>query len=70
VFTQIDQNIGKANQDSIAQATPGNKLYTVQTGDTLYNISKRFGLTVDELKALNSMADNNIKIGQQLVVSK
>ena len=70
VFTQIDQNIGKANQDSIAHATPGNKLYTVQTGDTLYNISKRFGLTVDELKALNSMADNNIKIGQQLVVAK
>ena len=70
VFTQIDQNIGKAKQDSIAQATPPNKLYAVQTGDTLYNISKRFGLTVDELKALNNMADNNIKIGQQLVVSK
>ena len=70
VFTQIDQNIGKANQDSVVQATPGNKLYTVQTGDTLYNISKRFGLTVDELKTLNSMADNNIKIGQQLVVAK
>ena len=70
VLTQIDQNIGKANQDSVVQATPGNKLYTVQTGDTLYNISKRFGLTVDELKTLNSMADNNIKIGQQLVVAK
>jgi flagellum-specific peptidoglycan hydrolase FlgJ len=70
VLTQIDQNIGKANLDSIVQATPGNKLYTVQTGDTLYNISKRFGLTVDELKSLNSMADNNIKIGQQLVVAK
>jgi len=70
VFTQIDQNIGKANQDSVVQATPGNKLYTVQTGDTLYNISKRFGLTVGELKTLNSMADNNIKIGQQLVVAK
>ncbi|MHB8206144.1 glucosaminidase domain-containing protein [Mucilaginibacter sp.] len=70
VFTQIDQNIGKANQDSIVQATPSNKLYMVQTGDTLYNISKRFGLTVDELKALNSMADNNIKIGQKLVVVK
>jgi len=69
VFTQIDQNIGKAKQDSIARATPANKLYTVQTGDTLYNISKRFGLTVDELKTLNNIADNNIKIGQQLVVS-
>lgn len=70
VFKQIYQNIGKANRDSIIQATPVNKLYTVQTGDTLYNISKRFGLTVDELKTLNSMADNNIKIGQKLVVAK
>ena len=70
VFTQIDQNIAKSNRDSVVQAAPSNKLYTVQTGDTLYNISKRFGLTVDELKALNSMADNNIKVGQKLVVAK
>jgi flagellum-specific peptidoglycan hydrolase FlgJ len=70
VFTQIDQNIAKANRDSVVRAAPGNKLYTVQTGDTLYNISKRFGITVDELKALNSMADNSIKIGQKLVVAK
>jgi flagellum-specific peptidoglycan hydrolase FlgJ len=70
VFNQIDQNIGKATKDSLIQSTPDNKLYTVQTGDTLYNISKRFGLTVDELKSLNNMADNNIKIGQKLVVVK
>lgn len=70
VFTQIDQNIGKAAKDSIIQTTPPDKLYTVQQGDTLYNISKRFGLTVDELKTLNNMADNNIKLGQKLVVVK
>jgi flagellum-specific peptidoglycan hydrolase FlgJ len=70
VLTQINQNIGTATKDSIIQTTPTDKLYTVQQGDTLYNISKRFGLTVDDLKALNNMADNNIKIGQKLVVSK
>jgi len=70
VFKQIDQNIGKATKDSIIRSTPVNNLYTVQTGDTLYNISKRFGLTVDELKALNNMADNNIRIGQTMVVKK
>jgi hypothetical protein len=70
VFTQIDQNIGKAVKDSLIQSTPADKLYTVKQGDTLYNISKRFGLTVDDLKALNNMADNNIKIGQKLVVVK
>jgi len=70
VFTQIDQNIGKAIKDSLVAATPADKLYQVKQGDTLYNISKRFGLTVDELKGLNNMADNTIKIGQKLVVGK
>lgn len=70
VFTQIDQNIGKAIKDSLVAVTPADKLYTVKQGDTLYNISKRFGLTVDELKGFNNMADNSIKIGQKLVVAK
>ena len=70
VFTQIDNNIGKAVKDSLIQATPSNKLYTVKQGDTLYSISKRFGLTLDEIRSLNNMADNTLKIGQQLVVVK
>ncbi|MDB5116788.1 MAG: LysM peptidoglycan-binding protein [Mucilaginibacter sp.] len=70
VLSQINQNIGTAVKDSLIQSTPTDKLYTIKQGDTLYNISKRFGLTVDELKALNNMADNSIKIGQKLVVAK
>jgi flagellum-specific peptidoglycan hydrolase FlgJ len=70
VLSQINQNIGKAVKDSLVQNTPIDKLYTVKQGDTLYNISKRFALTVDELKALNNMGDNNIKIGQKLVIAK
>jgi len=70
VFTQINANIGKDIKDSLVKTTPVNKLYMVKQGDTLYNISKRFGLTVDELKALNRMADNNIKLGQQLIIAK
>jgi LysM repeat protein len=70
VLTQINQNIGKAIKDSLVQSTPITKLYTIKTGDTLYNVSKRFGLTVDELKTLNNMADNSIKIGQKLVIAK
>ena len=70
VLTQINQNIGKSIKDSLVQTTPNNKLYTIKTGDTLYNVSKRFGLTVDELKVLNNMADNSIKIGQKLIIAK
>jgi flagellum-specific peptidoglycan hydrolase FlgJ len=70
VFAQITNSMGKDIKDSIVNVTPVNKVYTVKQGDTLYNISKRFGLTVDELKELNRMGDNNIKLGQQLVVAK
>ena len=59
-----------AVKDSAVQANPGNKTYTVKQGDTLYNISKRFGLSVDDLKSLNNLDGSAIKIGQVLVVVK
>jgi flagellum-specific peptidoglycan hydrolase FlgJ len=40
--------------------------YVVVKGDTLYSISKRFGLTVEKLKELNNLATNEINIGQTL----
>jgi LysM repeat protein len=70
VLTQINDNTITAGKDSVTQSAPMNKLYTVVQGDTLYSISKRFGLTVDVLKDLNSLADNSIRIGQKLVVVK
>ncbi|MDO3626682.1 glucosaminidase domain-containing protein [Mucilaginibacter sp. BT774] len=70
VLTQINDNTIVAKQDSAIQTDTSNKLYTVVTGDTLYSISRRFGITVEDLKALNSLQDNNIKIGQKLVVVK
>jgi len=59
-----------AVKDSIILPPAGSKNYTVKQGDTLYNISKRFGLTVDDLKSLNGLDTNSIKIGQVLVVVK
>ncbi len=60
-----------APADTTTQPAPASsKNYTVKQGDTLYNISKRFGLSVDDLKSLNNLTDNSIKIGQVLVVGK
>ena len=47
-----------------------NGRYTVQKGDTLFNIAKRFNLTVDELRLINNLSDTGIKIGQDLQVVK
>jgi uncharacterized FlgJ-related protein len=70
VLTQINDKIDQPQQDSIAKTPPDDKIYTVKQGDTLYNISKRFGITVDELKALNKMSEDGIRLGQKLVVVK
>lgn len=40
--------------------------WLVTKGDTLYNIAKRNNTTVDELKRLNNLSSNLIKIGQVL----
>ena len=44
-------------------------VYIVQSGDTLYSISLRFGVTVDELMAANNITDPNLlSAGQQLII--
>ncbi len=40
--------------------------HTVEKGDTLYAISKRYDISVDELRRLNNLNDNIISIGQVL----
>ena len=43
--------------------------YTVKSGDTLYGIAKQYGLSVDELKAMNNLKSNTLSINQKLLVS-
>lgn len=43
--------------------------YEVQKGDTLYSISKKFELRIDELKQKNNLSDNTLSIGQRLIVN-
>jgi membrane-bound lytic murein transglycosylase D len=42
--------------------------HTVQPGDTLYNISRRFKVSVQELRRLNHLTSDDVKLGQKLVV--
>lgn len=44
--------------------------HIVVKGDTLYSISKKYGLTVDELKKINELNSNEISIGQTLSLKK
>ena len=44
--------------------------HVVEKGDTLYAISRRYSISVDELKRLNNLTSNTISIGQVLNIRK
>ncbi len=58
--TNSNKNQDLQNQDP--------NLYEVQKGDTFYSISKKFSLSVEELKQKNSLLENALSIGQILKV--
>ena len=49
--------------------SPTSDTYTVRPGDTLWEIAKMFGISVERLKAINNLTSNIISIGQVLKVS-
>ena len=46
------------------------KTHKVQPKESLYAISKKYGVSVNDLKAWNNLKDDNLKPGQQLIISK
>ncbi len=48
--------------------TENNKTYTVVSGDSLYKIANKYGTSVDEIKRLNNLTNNNLSIGQTLLI--
>jgi LysM repeat protein len=62
----------KSSTDSSKKSKAVKKRYhEVKRGETLYRISKQYGITVDELCRLNKLSPSQpIEVGQKLLVSK
>ena len=75
---QTTTEIAVSKTDTTKKQTPTQgganlkqKTHVVKKGDTLYNISRRYGTTVDNLRELNKLSESSvIKIGQRIVVSQ
>ncbi|HEY6143436.1 MAG TPA: glucosaminidase domain-containing protein [Flavobacterium sp.] len=46
----------------------GANQYVVEQGDTLYSISKKFNISVEDLKRKNNLFENSISIGQTILI--
>ncbi|MBN1890836.1 MAG: LysM peptidoglycan-binding domain-containing protein [Thermoflexales bacterium] len=61
---------GGQSLQSAATSVPGQE-HTVQLGETLYSISRKYGVSVAALQAANNLANpDNIKAGQKLIIPK
>lgn len=44
------------------------RTHRVRSGESLYTIGKRYGVSVDRIKAANGLRRNTIRVGQELVI--
>lgn len=51
-------------------AKSGANVHVVKPGETLYRISRRYGVKVDTLRKWNKLPDDIIEVGQKLIVSQ
>ncbi len=66
IWVTKEQTVASTKQKLDDNAT----YYTVKTGDTLWDISKKYGLTIEELKKLNNLHSVRIRPGDKIKVSK
>lgn len=62
----LSRNYIPAKKDPELEISEG--YYTIKQGDTLYSLSKKFNLTVEDLKKMNNLVDNTISIGQKIKI--
>ena len=61
---------GPTTRPPVAQPPRVLKYHAVMQGETLFSISKKYGITIDELRRLNNLKSNQtIGVGQKLIVS-
>lgn len=64
----VGQNLKVPSKDYYK--APANTTYTVRRGDNLIEIGRKFGLSVNDIKAANGLRSNRIMVGQKLKLSE
>ncbi|KJJ42077.1 D-gamma-glutamyl-meso-diaminopimelic acid endopeptidase [Bacillus subtilis] len=57
---------GKSTSSKSSSSSSSSSTYKVKSGDSLWKISKKYGMTISELKKLNGLKSDLLRIGQVL----
>ncbi len=68
--TKIDSGSEKTSTSTITSTVDDYVTYTVQQGDTVFSIVNKFGVSIDELIALNPELSKGLKTGMVLKIKK
>lgn len=59
------------NPSSNAPGSSSNQIsYTVKAGDSLYQIARTYGISVEKIKKDNNLESDSISVGQKLIIKK
>ena len=64
----IPSDSAEEDDDDSNEETPSETYYTVQAGDYLYKIAQQFGTTIKAIKDANDLTNNNLQIGDVLLI--
>ena len=64
----IGQKLKLPEKEVIEEIIPEGNTYIVKSGDTLYSIANKYGITVDDLKSTNNLKNNTLSLNQVLKI--
>lgn len=73
MFVQADESSLHSEAKEVKSAKIDDEkysIYKVQAKETMFTISKRFGISVDALMYINDLTDSNLQEGQDLLIPK
>lgn len=65
---RFDEEVLGGRVSTQKQETSNKNSHIVVKGDTLYSLSRRYNTSVDTLKSLNNLSNNELSIGQVLII--
>lgn len=67
---KVGQKLMVKKSSTTSTNTDTDLRHTVQTGETLYSISKKYNISIESIKSNNNLKSDSLQVGQILVIKK